>query len=222
MHPSTEWKVPMAPQGVFTQTPNAGLCEECSKVGLQVVFGWQAGNQDSVPSPRQPAVASASQPELHAPCRAMGELTQAVRGWRHHCTKSQQVSYTMRPWNPAKNISTFPLSLKITRESYTEVWQIVHQPILTLLSMKNLIFKNNVHIVKKKAKSLNFQKLIVRISWIGIDWLSQRKPITNITTNYIATRCRCHCQSSLEKSIAIQRRPKPKDNSLVTLSKISC
>ena len=97
-----EWKVTMAPQGVFTQTPNAGLCEECSKVGLQVVFGWQAGNQDSVPSPRQPAVASASQPESHAPCRAMGELTQAVRGWRHHCTKSQQVSYTMRPWNPAK------------------------------------------------------------------------------------------------------------------------
>ena len=82
---------------LFTQTPNDGLCEECSKVGLQVVFGWQAGNQDSVPSPRQPAVASASQPESHAPCRAMGELTQAVRGWRHHCTKSQQVSYTMRP-----------------------------------------------------------------------------------------------------------------------------
>ena len=148
----------MAPQGVFTQTPNAGLCEECSKVGLQVVFGWQAGNQDSVPSPRQPAVASASQPESHAPCRAMGELTQAVRGWRHHCTKSQQVSYTMRPWNPAKSISTFTLSLTITRESYTEVWQIVHQSIWTVLSMKNLIFKNSVQIVKKNVLIFKFSK----------------------------------------------------------------
>ena len=148
----------MAPQGVFTQTPNAGLCEECSKVGLQVVFGWQAGNQDSVPSPRQPAVASASQPELHAPCRAMGELTQAVRGWRHHCTKSQQVSYTMRPWNPAKNIGTFTLSLKITRESYTEVWQIVHQTVLFYFPWKISFSKIMYTLSKKMSKSLNFSK----------------------------------------------------------------